>query len=151
MEYDFINKDANATQAEIMPATQAEPFDIDHAKQAFEIFESKINRWAEAVKDADLKTEIDAGLFTDTISKGKTLIKDLEKLRKNITANAYQFYKDVLGFERYYSNMIEAKVINPADQKLSFYFKQIEIKNQKAEKAARAAAAKKQKIGRAHV
>jgi hypothetical protein len=61
-----------------------------------------------------------------------------------ITADAYGFYKDVLGFEKYYTNMVSAKVIDPANQKLSFYFKQKEIERQKTEKKAQEAAASKQ-------
>jgi hypothetical protein len=145
MNYDFVNKHADATPAEILaPATMIEPFDVESAKKKFKIFESKIKDWAEKVESADIKNEVDAGLFTDTIANGKSLIKDLEKLRKEITGDAYKYYKDVLGFERYYTNMIEAQVVNPADHKLSFYFKQKEIEHKKAERLAQEAAGKKQ-------
>lgn len=147
MDYSFIEKtdSGNAAPAKIKPmANFADPFDLDRAKQDFAVFESKIKDWAKAVSAADLKTEKDAADFTDTIGKAKSLIKNFEVTRKQITENAYNFYKDVMGFEKFYSNMIEKEVIRPAESKLSFYFKQIEIERQKAEKAAQAAAAAKQ-------
>jgi DNA-binding phage protein len=50
-----------------------------------------------------------------------------------------------MGFEKYYSNMIKEKIVDPAGFKLSAYFKQQAIEREKAEKAAQEAAAKKQK------
>jgi hypothetical protein len=143
MKYDFI-KNGDGAPAEIVPATATDPFDLDRAKQSFVIFEAKINDWARSVKNADIKNQMDAGLFTDTIGKAKSLVKQLQSERKRITARAYNFYKDVMGLERYYGDMIESTIIKPANLKLSFYFKQIEIERQKAEKAAQKAAAKKQ-------
>jgi hypothetical protein len=142
MDYSFVN--GGALSVELDPVAKTGSFDLDRAKQEFAVFESKINDWAAAVVDADIKNEIDAKNFTDTIGKAKRLVKDLENLRKYITGDAFKFYKDVMGFEKYYGEMINAKVINPANSKLSFYFKQIQIERQKAEKAAQAAAAKKQ-------
>ena len=147
INYDFIDgKEPDARlAADIEPVTKIDPFDLDRAKQHFAVFESKIKDWAKEVESADIKSETDATAFTDTIGKAKSLIKKFETTRKDITAEAYGFYKDVMGFEKYYTNMINEKVVDPANSKLSFYFKQIQIEHQKAEKAAQEAAAAKQK------
>jgi hypothetical protein len=146
MKYDFITASGKENELqELQPLSTADPFDLDRAKQHFAVFESKIKDWAKAIKAADLKTEADAADFTDTIGKAKSLVKEFEKRRKDITKEAYDFYKDVMGFEKFYTNMIEKEVIGPANSKLSFYFTQIQIERQKAEKAAQVVAAGKQK------
>jgi hypothetical protein len=148
MDYSFIEKteNGNAGSVEVKPmATFANPFDLESVKAQFQKFESRINEMAGQIKAADLKTETDAAAFTDTIGRAKSLINGFEKKRKEISGDAYNFYKDCLGFEKYYSKMVKDKIIDPAESKLSFYFKQIEIERKKAEKAAQAAIEEKQK------
>lgn len=143
--FDFISDMAEAVgKTEDAPIVKIDQFDLDYAKARFEQFESKIKEMAAAIGEADIKDQAGAEAFTDTIGRAKRLVKDFENLRKKITGRAYNFYKDVLGFEKYYSNMVNAQIIRPANSKLSFYFKQIEIERQKAQKAAQEAAAKKQ-------
>jgi hypothetical protein len=148
MDYSFVTNDEkpkSEIEAKLVSAQiKMNPFDLDRAKQAFAVFESKIDEWAKVIAAADIKTEIDAKDFTNTIGEAKSLVKELENRRKEITGDAFKFYKDVMGFEKYYGEMIASKVIRPANSKLSFYFKQIQIERQKAERAAQAAAAKKQ-------
>ena len=123
MDYSFIKgeKVTGAEQELGAIARIPDPFDLDRAKQCFAVFESKIKDWGRLVDQSEIKNEREAQQFTDAIGKAKGLVKDFEKNRKLITADAYGFYKDVLGLERYYSTMILSKVINPADDKLSFH------------------------------
>jgi hypothetical protein len=145
MDYSFIEGGpASGLSQEIGAVTVPDPFDLARAKQCFAVFESKIKDWGRLVDDSEITDELEAQQFTDAIGKAKGLVKDFEKNRKLITADAYGYYKDVLGFEKYYTSMVADKVIDPANIKLSFYFKQKEIERQKTEKKAQASMESKQ-------
>jgi len=126
------------------PIIPINPFDVERAKLSFSVYESKIDDWSKAIARADLKSEAEANEIADLIGSAKSLTKDLEARRKDITKEAYDFYKTVLGFERHYSNMIAEKVIEPGQSKFDSFFAQLAIERRKKEREAQEAAAKKQ-------